>query len=53
MELLNLRKIPLEGRHRIGRFEVLDRQRVASTLIAGEGDLRACGCRLREEFGVD
>ena len=53
MELLNLREVPLEGRHRIGHFEVVARQLVASTLIAGERDLRACGCRLREEFRVD
>src|SRR6266542_3575969 len=53
MELLNLREIPLEGRHRIGHLEVVDRQLVASTLIAGERDLRACGCCLREEFRID
>ena len=53
MELLNLREVPLEGRDRIGHFEVGDRQLVASALIAGERDLRACGCRLREEFCVD
>jgi len=53
MELLNLGQVPLEGRDGIGHFEVLRRQRVASTLIAGERGLRACGCRLREEFRVD
>ena len=53
MELLNLWEVPLEGRDRIGHFEVSDRQLVASTLIAGERGLRACGCRLREEFRVD
>src|SRR6266496_108465 len=53
MELLHLREIPLEGCHRIGHVEVVDRQLVASTLIAGERDLRACGCCLREEFRID
>ena len=53
MELLNLREVPLEGCDGIGHFEVSDRQLVASTLIAGERGLRACGRRLREQFRVD
>src|SRR5262245_7369471 len=53
MELLNLWQIPLERRHRIGHFEVGDGQLVASALIVGKCDLRACGCRVGEELRVD
>ena len=52
MQLLNPREVPLEGRYGIGRFEVVDSQRVASTLIAGERGLRACDRRSCEEFLV-
>ena len=53
MELLGLWEVPFEGRDGIGHFKVSDRQRVASTLIAGEGGLSAGDRRLREQFRVD
>ena len=53
MELLHPREVPLEGRDRIGRFEVVASERVASTLIAGESGLRACDHRVCEELRVD